>query len=85
MAREPDVTLLMTASSSLDYFINTVVTIETFSVISIYPTTKPSATPCSTRSCINSKKHVIKEKIQTFTLFEIVDLIKNAHVSYIKC
>jgi len=32
-----------------------------------YPT-KPSATPCSTRSRINSKKHVIKEKIQTFSI-----------------
>jgi len=31
-------------------------------------TTKPSATPRSTRSCINNKKHVIKEKIQTFTI-----------------
>jgi len=42
-----------------------------FLQFSIYHTTKPSATPCSNKSCINSKKHVIKEKIQT--LFKIVD------------
>ena len=42
------------------YFLYTSVTDET--------STKPSATPCSTRSRINSKKRVIKEKIQTFTM-----------------
>ena len=46
------------------YFLNTIVTDETFSVIP----TKPSATPCSARNRINSKKHVVKEKIQTFTI-----------------
>jgi len=44
---------------------------KSFLQFSIYHTTKPSATPCSNKSCINSKKHVIKEKIQT--LFKIVD------------
>jgi len=33
MAREPDVALLMTACGSLGYFLNTIVTDETFSVI----------------------------------------------------
>jgi len=46
------------------YFLNTIVTDETFSVIP----TKPSAAPCNARNRINSKKHVIKEKIQTFTI-----------------
>jgi len=62
MARESDVDLLMAASGSLD--INTIVSDETFCN---FPT-KPSVTPCSTRSRINSKKHVIKGKIQTFTI-----------------
>jgi len=41
--------------------------------------TKLLATPCSTRSRINSKKHVNKEKIQKFTI--VLLLLKNAHVS----
>ena len=39
-----------------------------FLQFNIYQTTKPSETPWSTKSRINSKKHVIKEKIQTFSV-----------------
>jgi len=46
------------------YFLNTIVT-ENF--LCNFPT-KPSATLCSARSRINSKKQVIKEKIQVFTI-----------------
>jgi len=69
MAREPDVALLMTASGSLDIFLTRLLWMK---LCCNFPT-KPSATPCSTRSRINSKKHVIKEKIQTFTIVENVD------------
>jgi len=48
------------------YFLNTIVTNETSAIA--LPDYKSSATPCSTRSRINSKKHVINEKIQTFTI-----------------
>jgi len=70
MAREPDVVVLMTASGSLDIFLTRLLQLrmKRFLQFSIYQTTKPSATPCSTKSRINSKKHVIKEKIQTFTI-----------------
>jgi len=67
MARDPDVALLMAASGSLDIFLTRFLRMK-LSVISIYQTTKPSATLCSTRSRINSKKHVIKETFQTFTI-----------------
>jgi len=67
MAREPDVALLIKASGSLDIFLTRLLRMKLFLYFSIYQTTKPSATPCSTRSR-NSKKHVIKEKIQTFTI-----------------
>jgi len=51
------------------HFLNTIVTNETSVIFQLpYQTTKPSATSCSTRSRINSKKHVSKEKIQTFTI-----------------
>jgi len=66
-AREPDVALLMTASGSLDIFLTRLLRMKLFLQFSICQTTKPSATPCSTRSRINSKKHIIK-KIQTFTI-----------------
>jgi len=65
MAREPDVALLMTASGSSWYFLNTIVTNETFSVIFHLPHYKVIH---STRRRINSKKHAIKKKIQTFTI-----------------
>jgi len=68
MAREPDVALLMTVSGLLDIYLTRLLRIKLFLQFSIYQTTKPSVTPCSTRSRINSKKHVIKEKIQTFTI-----------------
>jgi len=59
------------------YFLNTSVMNETFSVIF----NLPSAPPCTTRSHISSKKHVVKEKFRNLPLFEIVDFAKNAHVS----
>jgi len=64
MAREPDVALLMTASGSLDIFLTQLLRLKIFRN---FPT-KPSETPCSTRSRINSQKQVVKEKIQTFTI-----------------
>jgi len=67
MACEPHVALLKTASGSLDIFLS-LLWMKLFLWFFIYQTTKPSASPCSTRSCISSKKHVIKEKIQTFTI-----------------
>jgi len=39
-----------------------------FLYFSIYQTTKRSAAQWSTRSRINRKKHVVEEKIQTFTI-----------------
>ena len=65
MAREPDadVALLITASGSLDIFLTRLLRRKIFCN---FPT-NPSATPCSARSRVNSKKHVIEEKIQTFT------------------
>jgi len=68
MAREPDVALLMMASGSLDIFLTRLLRMKLFLYFSIYQTTKPSATACNTRSRINSKKHVIKEKIQTYAI-----------------
>ena len=50
------------------YFLNTIIRMKLFLYFSIYQTTNSSATPCSSRSHINSKKHVIKEKIKTFTI-----------------
>jgi len=47
------------------YFFNTIVTNETFSVIVHLSDYKAIS---NTKSRINSKKHVIKEKIQTFTI-----------------
>jgi len=43
MARDPDVALLMAASGSLDIFLTRFLRMK-LSVISIYQTTKPSAT-----------------------------------------
>ena len=64
MAREPDVALLMTASGSLDIFLTRLLRMQLFCN---FPT-KPSVTLCNITSRINSKKHVTKEKIQTFTI-----------------
>ena len=64
MAREPDAALLMTTSGSLDIFLTR---FYEWNCFCNFPT-KPSATQCSTRSRINSKKYVIKNKIQTFTI-----------------
>jgi len=58
---------LMTASGSLDIFLTRLLRMKLLE-FSVYQTTKPSATPCSTRSRINSKTHVIKEKSQTFAI-----------------
>ena len=71
MTGEPDVALLMTASGSIDIFLTRFLRMKLFLKFFIYQTTKPSATPCSTRSGISSKKHVIKEKIQTFAIVQI--------------
>jgi len=68
MAREPDEALLITASGSLDIFLTRLLRMKLFLQFNIYQTTKPSETPWSTKSRINSKKHVIKEKIQTFSV-----------------
>jgi len=68
MAREPDVALLMTACGSFGIFLTPLLRMKLFLQFSTYHTTKPSATACSTRSRINSKKHVIKERIHTFTI-----------------
>ena len=72
MAREPDVALLMAASGSLHIFLTRLLQLrmKRFLQFSIYQTTKSSATPCSTKSHINNKKHLITEKIQTFTIVQ---------------
>jgi len=71
MAREPDVAHLMTASGSLNIFLTRLLWIKLLLSFSIYPTTKPSATPCSARS--RSRKHDIKEKFRNLPLLKIVD------------
>jgi len=58
------------------YFLNTIVTNETFCN---FPT-KLSATPCSIRSRINSKKDVTKENSEIYHCFKLLVLLKNAHV-----
>jgi len=58
------VALLMTASGSLDIFVKN----ETFSVIFHLPDYKAISNTMQHQKCINCKKHVIKEKIQTFTI-----------------
>jgi len=58
MAREPDVALLMAASGSLDIFLTRFLRMKLFLQFSNYQTTKPSTIQCSTRSRINSNKHV---------------------------
>jgi len=63
MTREPDVDLLMTAFGSLDIVLTRLLRMKLLLSFSY----KLSATPCSTRSRINSKKHAIKEKIQTIS------------------
>ena len=85
MARESDVALFMTASGSLDIFLTRLLRMKLFLWFSIYLTTKPSATPCSTRSRIYSKKHVIRENSDIYHCSKLLILIKNTHVSYIKC
>jgi len=47
------------------YFLDTIVTNETFSIIFHLPDYKAIS---STRSRINSKKNVIKDKLQTFAI-----------------
>jgi len=54
MARESDVVLFMTASGLLYIFLTRLLRMKPFLQFSIYQTTNPSATPCSTRSRINS-------------------------------
>jgi len=63
------------------YFLNTIVTNEVFLKFSIYQTTKLSATTCSTRSRINSKKHVIRENSGIHHCLKLLILLENAHVS----
>jgi len=52
MAREPGVALLMTGSGSLDIFLTRLSRMKLFLWFYIHQTTKPSATPRSTRSRI---------------------------------
>jgi len=63
MARDPDVALLMTASGSLDIFLTRLLRLKLFLLFS-------HKAISNTRSRINSKKHIIKEKIQTFTIVQ---------------
>jgi len=72
MAREPDVALFVAASGSLNIFLMRLLRMKLFLSFSIYLTTKPQATPCSTTSRISSGKHVIKRKFRHLPLFKIV-------------
>jgi len=65
MAHEPDVALLMTACGSFDIFLTRLLRMKFFSVIIHLPDYKGVS---STRNRFNSKKLVIKEKIQIFTI-----------------
>jgi len=64
------------------YFLNTIVTNETFSVIFHLPDYKAIS---NTRSRIYSKKHVIRENSEIYHCLKLLILFKNAHVSYTKC
>jgi len=65
MAREPDVSVSMTESDSLDIFLTRLLRMNFFSVIVHLPGYKATR---NTRSRINSWKHVIIEKNQAFTI-----------------
>jgi len=64
MAREPDVALLMTAPGSLDIVLTRLLRMKLFLQFSY----KAISNTMQHQRRINSKKHAIKEKIQTFAI-----------------
>ena len=63
MAHEPDVAFSVTAPGSLDIFLTWFLRMKLFLLFSY----KTISNTMQHQSGINSKKHVDKEKIQTFT------------------